>query len=121
MSEEEQVKEYMRFIIQDICDNIGPRPPCSPEEAQCAHYFENKLKKSTELTTLEKFSCHPSAYRTQFRVSMIVIICTTIFYWLHFFVPNLTFLIIPLCLNLFAIIVIQTNIMRNTELIDPLF
>jgi len=111
----------MRFIIQDICSTIGPRPPCSPEETQCAHYFEKELKKYTNFTYIEPFHCHPGSYRAQYQFPIWSIVLVTLFYWIYFFVQNICFLLTPLIILLCTIVVIQTNIMRNKEFIDSLF
>ncbi len=121
MDEEIQIKKYMQSILQEICDTIGPRPPCSSEEAQCANYLKAELIKATPLTEIEKFSSHPSSYRAQFRIPMIAIIIATFSYWFYWLIPNFFVLIIPLGFLLFSLIVIQTNIMRNIGFIDSLF
>lgn len=121
MEAEDITTEYMRFIIQDICDKIGPRPPCSEKEAECAEYIEKEFEKYTNETKIEKFHCHPGSYKAQYRIPMINLIISTIFYWIYFFKQDSLFLIISLIFNLISIIVIQTNILRNTEFIDPFF
>ena len=121
MGEESKVKEYMRFVIQDICECIGPRPPCSPEEAECAQYLKERLGELVDEAQIEEFICHPGSYRAQFRLPMLSIMCVTLFYWLYFLFQNALFLIIPLCILIAAVIIIQTNIMLNVEFIDPLF
>ena len=121
MEEENKIKEFMHFIIQDICDKIGPRPPCSNSEAKCADYIENEMKKYTDETKIEKFFCHPGAYRATFRIPMINLIFSTVFYWFYYFDPNPLCLIISLSFVLVSVIIIQTNLLRNIELIDPLF
>ncbi len=121
MTEERQVKEFMQFIIQEICEQIGPRPPCSPEEAKCANYLKVKLGKYADETAIEEFSCHPGSYRVQYQIPIMSLIFTTIFYWFYFKFPNIIFLILPLGVLTVALIIIQANIMHNIELIDPLF
>ncbi len=121
MTEETRIKDYMRHIIQDICEKIGPRPPCSPEEAKCAHYIEEELRKYTSKARTEEFQCHPRSYRIQYQIPSISMIMVTIFYWLYFSFLHLAFLIIPIIFLGCAMLVIQLNIMRNSEFIDPLF
>ncbi|MHA1893166.1 MAG: M28 family metallopeptidase [Candidatus Helarchaeota archaeon] len=121
MQDENQTKEYMKFIIEDICNSIGPRPPCSENEAKCANYIQTELKKYTMDSKIETFYCHPDAYRWQFRIPMINLILAIIFYWFYFFILNLAFLIISEFMTLFSIIVIHTNILRNIEFIDRFY
>ncbi|HUY00239.1 MAG TPA: M28 family peptidase [Candidatus Deferrimicrobium sp.] len=119
--EEKQVTEYMHFIIQEICDTIGPRPPCSPEEAKCASYIEDHLKENANETAIEEFFCHPGSYRAQFEIPVVSLISITIFYWFYFYFQSIIFLILPLCILTASLLVIFTNIMRNIEFIDPVF
>jgi len=121
MSEENEIKEYMQNIIRDICEKVGPRSPCSPEEAKCASYIDEALRKYTDKTKIEEFQCHPQSYRIQYQIPSLSIIGITILYWLYFFFLHVIFLIVPLILLVGAILVIQLNIMHNTEFIDPLF
>ncbi|MFX0134531.1 MAG: M28 family metallopeptidase [Candidatus Hodarchaeota archaeon] len=121
MEQENEIKKHMRFIIQDICDKIGPRAPCSQKEAECANYIENELKKYTEDTRIENFYCHPGSYKATFRIPMLNLIISTIFYWLYFFNPNVWFLISSLIFVSTSVIIIQFNLLRNIELIDPFF
>ncbi|MFX0178456.1 MAG: M28 family metallopeptidase [Candidatus Hodarchaeota archaeon] len=121
MDNENKVKEDMRFTIQDICEKIGPRAPCSEQEAACATYIENCFKNYTEDSRIENFYCHPGSYRAAFRIPMIDLIIATISYWIYFFYPNIVSLLISFGFIIFSVIVIQTNLMRNIEFIDPLF
>jgi len=121
MNEENTIKEYMQHIIKDICEKIGPRPPCSPEEAKCASYINEELKKYTDKSWIEEFQCHPQSYRIQYQIPSITIITITILYWFYFFFLQIIFLILPVILLIDAILVIQLNIMHNSEFIDPLF
>ena len=121
MEQENETKKYMYFIIQDICEKIGPRAPCSEEETECVNYIENELKKYTEDTKIENFYCHPGSYKATFRIPMLNLVISTIFYWIYFFYTNELLLISSLILVLLSVIIIQLNLFRNIELIDPLF
>jgi len=116
-----KIKENMRFTIQDICEKIGPRAPCSEQEAECATYIENHFKSYTEYTGIEKFYCHPGSYRAAFRIPMINLMIATLSYWIYFYYPNIVFLLICFGLMFFSVLVIQTNLIRNIEFIDPIF
>ncbi len=121
MEQKNEIIKYMHFIIQDICEKIGPRSPCSKKEAECANYVENELKKYTNDTKIEEFYCHPSSYKATFRIPMLNLVISTIFYWIYYFNPNKLLLISSLILVLISVIIIQSNLFRNIELIDPLF
>ncbi len=121
MNGKEEIKNSMQRTIQTVCDTIGPRAPCSTQEAECATFILETFKKYTDDAVIEKFYCHPGSYRAAFRIPMINIILATVIYWIYFFYPNLIALLILLILMVISVIIIQTNLMRNIELIDPLF
>ncbi len=121
MNEEKEIKNAMRETIQKICDEIGPRPPCSEQEAKCAVFIHEFLKKITDDAKIENFYCHPGSYRAAFRIPILNLILATTFYWIYFFYTNLAFIVISFILILTSAIIIQTNLMRNIELIDPFF
>ncbi|MHA1403430.1 MAG: M28 family metallopeptidase [Candidatus Helarchaeota archaeon] len=121
MEEKETIKQQMQFIIQDICDKIGPRPPCSDQEAQAAMYIENELKKCVDETKIENFHCHPGYYQRMFQLPMINLVIATVVYWIFFFIPFFPFLFVALGLVAASVIIIQTNLLRNIELIDRFF
>ncbi|MBD3230014.1 MAG: M20/M25/M40 family metallo-hydrolase [Candidatus Lokiarchaeota archaeon] len=110
----------MESTIKKICETIGPRPPCSEQEHNCAQYIRKKLGKYTE-THLEEFYCHPGTYKFIMRLPFISLLIITIFYWLYYFFTNFIFLLIISIITFFTFIIIQTEITRNIELIDFLF
>ncbi len=121
MKKEQSIREYMHFIIQDICEKIGPRPPCSAQETLCASYIKKELEKYLSTAKIEEFSCHPGSYKAQFQVPIASLLIATVCYWIYIFFQKLLFLLIPIVSFIISLCVIQTNIMRNIELIDPLF
>jgi len=121
LDNENKVKEDMRFTIQEICEKIGPRAPCSEQEAACATYIQNFFKNYTEDSQIENFYCRPGSYRAAFRIPMINLMIATLSYWIYFFYPNIVSLLICFGFIVFSVIVILTNLMQNIEFIDPLF
>jgi len=113
--------DRMKQTIQEICDNIGPREPCSENEAKCAEYIKDRLKHYTNFSIIEDFFCSPGSYKFSIRLPMISLVFITFFYWIYFFYPYYWSLIIICILNFFTFTVIQTNLTKNIELIDPLF
>jgi len=121
LNEREETKTSMQRTIQTICDTIGPRPPCSIQEAECATFILDTFKKYTDDAAIEHFYCHPGSYRAIYRIPMVNIILTTGIYWIYFFYPHLIALVFSLIFMVISFIVIQTNLLRNLEFIDPLF
>ncbi len=73
----------MKDFILEFCEKIGPRPPCSNNEAKAAKLFYNKLKALGYNVENERFIVHPGAYKASFRVPMILFILSVIFYWIY--------------------------------------
>ncbi|MHA1649837.1 MAG: M28 family metallopeptidase [Candidatus Helarchaeota archaeon] len=121
MKKEQSIREYMHFIIQDICEKIGPRPPCSAQETLCASYIRKELEKNLSTAKIEEFYCHPGSYKVQFQIPIASLLIAIVCYWIYIFFQKFFFLLIPAISFIIALCVIQTNIMRNIELIDPFF
>jgi hypothetical protein len=48
--------------ITDICDNIGPRKPGSPEELKAQKFMEEDLKPISDKTEIESFTLHRQGF-----------------------------------------------------------
>jgi len=106
-------EEFMFHFIKKVCDEIGPRSPCSKEETQCAHFLQQQLNKYCDETGIDEFYCYPGAYRAMFHWPVILYILAIPFY---LFLPW-----ISLLLTIFALVILIGNEMYNVETIDPLF
>ena len=106
------VKAKMKSFIEEICSTIGPRSPTSSAEAEAATFLQKKFEQYGE-TKIERFTCHPGAYRAAFRWPLLFYILAVILYW---FLPVASFLIL-----IFAVVVFVGNTMYNKEIIDVFF
>ena len=113
MGSKSQVIEKMRGHILWICDQIGPRPPCSVAERRCAEYIRDEWKKCTDNIALEVFTCHPDAYRASFRWPIALTILSLCLYHL---IPLLSFV----CATA-SFLILVFNLILNRELIDRAF
>lgn len=83
MSNAESILEReMKEFVQEFCDKIGPRAPCSSEEMAAANLFKEKMNNYCDDVVIEPFSTHPGAYKAAFRVPMILYLVSLILYWL---------------------------------------
>jgi len=73
----------MKDFICEFCEKVGPRSPCSNNEAKAAKLFYNKLKALGYNVKTEEFTVHPGAYKASFRLPMILFILSVIFYWIY--------------------------------------
>ncbi|MHA1270564.1 MAG: M28 family metallopeptidase [Candidatus Helarchaeota archaeon] len=121
MAQNTLILNNMKLLIQEICDSIGPRAPCSKNETKCAELIKSKFEKYTSESYIENFYCHPDSYKVSIRVPMISLLVITVFYWLYYFSLNFIWLLLSGTIILISFIIIQTNLTYNKELIDPLF
>lgn len=100
-------------FIKEVCETIGPRRPCSPEEKKCAEFLVKQLENSCDEVWSEEFVCHPGAYRVMFHWPILFYILVLPFL---FFYP-----LVSLFVASFVVIILVCNEIFNIEFIDPLF
>jgi len=92
------IEKEMKEFISAICEEIGPRPPCSEEEKQGAQYFCDKISEYCDEINIEKFYTHPSEYKLAFRFPMVLYIVSIIFYlpfpWISLIIEGIALIII---------------------------
>lgn len=79
---ETMLEMEMIEFIQEFCNKIGPRAPCSSEELAAANLFKEKAKKYCDDVVSETFYTHPGAYKAAFRVPVILYIVSLVLYWI---------------------------------------
>ncbi|MHA1129849.1 MAG: M20/M25/M40 family metallo-hydrolase [Candidatus Helarchaeota archaeon] len=113
--------DYMYNFIQRIIDDIGPRMPCSPQEAKAAEVIETELSKTCDSVQTEPFTCHPRAFLGWLPMIVIFILASVAcFFFLtpinSILAASLAFLIIVV-----AFIILWYQFFNYREFIDPLF
>jgi len=109
----EKDADFMSGFIKEVCETIGPRRPCSPEEKKCAEFLVKQLENSCDEAWSEEFVCRPGAYRVMFHWPILFYILALPFL---FFYP-----LVSLFVASFVVIILVCNEIFNIELIDPLF
>jgi len=69
-------------LIEQICREIGPGCPCSPQEHQRGHAIEEALRECTSEVDVEPFACSPRAFLGWFRAAGIVDALALLFFYL---------------------------------------
>jgi hypothetical protein len=105
--------QSMRNFIQEICDMVGPRPPCTIQEQKGAEFIKNKYSEICENTTIEEFSCNPAGYKMSFRLPMILYLLALFFYY--------NFPIVSLISSIIATVIIVGEMTLSYDIIDFLF
>jgi len=110
---ESKLEMEMKEFIQEFCDKIGPRAPCSSEELAAATLFKEKVKKYCDDVVSETFYTHPGAYKAAFRVPMILYFISLVLYWL---IPWMSLLV-----AFILIIILFGEMTLAKEVIDFMF
>ncbi|MEX2753083.1 MAG: M28 family metallopeptidase [Candidatus Freyarchaeota archaeon] len=136
-----EIEEFIKYF----CDEVGPRPPCSEQEAKAAKLLKKKFDEYCDKTSLENFTCRPAAYRWVFRLPIILYILSVALYifsiyfclqasatplgftllsmiWgadLRFY--QLLFLLAALVVGAFSVVVIVGSLMYTRETVDLVF
>jgi hypothetical protein len=136
-----EVKEFIEYF----CEEVGPRPPCSEQEAKAARLLRKKFDEYCDKTFLESFTCRPAAYRWVFRLPIILYILSAASYVvstyfslqaspspLGFTLPpsawgadlrfyHLLFLLVAIAASTFSIVIIVGSLMYTEETVDLVF
>jgi len=114
MSNTEAILEReMKEFIQEFCETIGPRAPCSSEEKAAANLFKEKMKKYCDDVVSETFFTHPGAYKAAFRVPMVLYLVSLVLYW---FIPWLSLIV-----STILIVILFGEMTLAKEVIDFMF
>jgi len=108
-----ELEKDMKEFIFEICEKIGPRPPCSVKEAEAAGLYYEYMKSCCDTVDIEKFYTHPAAFKAGFRVPMILYIVSLIFYW---YLPWFSLII-----SIFSIIILFGKMTLAKEVFDFIF
>jgi len=106
-------EEYMFSFIRRICNEIGPRPATSENEAKAAQEIEKEFSKYCDETVVEKFECRPGGFLGILNIFPILHFIGLIFYFI--------FPIISFILALFVVLTYFLEMNQLREFVDPLF
>ena len=107
------LEKEMKEFIQEFCDKIGPRAPCSSEEMAASMLLKEKMENCCDDVVGETFFTHPGAYKAAFRVPMILYFASLVLYWL---IPWLSLIV-----SLVLILVLFGELTLAKEVIDFMF
>ena len=117
--------DYMYSLVQRIVDEIGPRMPCSSQEAEGADIIKKELEKTCDDVVLEAFECHPKAFLGWIKLIVIMVPFSMILYLLMQLTSEITWLImipiISFILVLLPILIMWEEFFNYKEFIDIFF
>ncbi len=105
--------KYMVDKITDICENIGPRAPGSPEEYKAQQSMGKDLEKWSDTVEFEDFTVHRQAFMGFIPFTVAMAILATVFY---FFYPLISFI-----LTIIGFIPLVLEFLMYKQFVDPLF
>jgi hypothetical protein len=89
--------DYMYNIIKKICEEVGPRPPCSEAERKGSEMVAEKLKEYCDEVSIEEFETYPRALYGWINIAIAIAVFG---YLLFLLSPFNTLLISAICLGL---------------------
>jgi len=117
--------EFMYSFVHRIITEVGPRIPCSSQEAKAAKIIEQEFKKSCDEVMVEDFTCHPKAFLGWIKLDMIMVVISILLYFLNQVFTNYYWLLIIAILSFFFVLtpflVMWEEFFNYKEFIDPLF
>ena len=75
--------DYMYNLVERIVHEVGPRMPCSLQEAEGANILKVELGKCCDEVVLESFKCHPKAFLGWIKIIVIMVPLSMLFYLLQ--------------------------------------
>ncbi|MHA1793983.1 MAG: M28 family peptidase [Promethearchaeota archaeon] len=118
--------KYMYDFIAKIIDEVGPRMPCSKQEAEAAEIIKREMEGTCDEVTVEPFTCHPRAFLGWIKLDIILLLTSILLFILS---PALSqdkiFLILTsltsFILVILAFVITFKEFFNYEEFIDPLF
>jgi len=117
--------DYMYNLVQRIVNEVGPRMPCSSQEAEGATIIQKELEKSCDEVVLEPFECHPKAFLGWIKLIVIMTPISMLLHLLLYFATEMIVFIIlssiSFALVLLSILIMWEEFFNYKEFIDVFF
>ena len=117
--------DYMYNLVERIVHEVGPRMPCSLQEAEGANILKVELGKCCDEVVLESFKCHPKAFLGWIKIIVIMVPLSMLFYLLQQITTEIVWLvflsIVSFTLVGLSILIMWEEFFNYREFIDPLF
>ena len=121
----EEDSKYMYGFVQGIIEEVGPRMPCSPQEAKAAEIIKREYEKSCDKSVIESFTCHPKAFLGWIKLDMVLVVASFFLYFMiQLFTEYIWLLILMICsflLILLPFLIMWEEFFNYKEFIDPIF
>ena len=109
----DKYKSYMHDMIRKVVDEIGPRPPCGPQERMLGDMLVKEWKPVCDKVEKHKFRCSPYAFLGFMPFAVLLYMGGVAAYW---FYPQLA-----LALSALGTALLLFEFVRYKEFVDFLF
>ena len=75
-----ELDDYMHEFVLRVVNEVGPRMPCSPQEAKAAQIIKEEFEKTCDNVVIEPFTCHPRAFLGWIKLDVIMVFVSIILY-----------------------------------------
>ncbi|MFX1378047.1 MAG: M28 family metallopeptidase [Promethearchaeota archaeon] len=116
--------DYMYNLVERIIEEVGPRIPCSSQEAEGSKAIKVEFERTCDEVLVEFFSCHPKAFLGWIKIIIIMTVVSMLFYLFMQWISNsliITFSLISFILTSLSFLIIWEEFFNYNEFIDPLF
>jgi len=116
--------DYMYNLVEKIVNEVGPRMPCSPQEAEGAKAIKDELEQTCDEVVVESFTCHPKAFLGWIKIILVMTFTSMLLYLFMQWVFGpfiLIFSLISFSLTFLSFLIMWEEFFNYNEFIDPIF
>ncbi|MFX0140842.1 MAG: M28 family metallopeptidase [Candidatus Hodarchaeota archaeon] len=116
--------DYMYKLVEKIIEEVGPRMPCSPQEAEGAKIIKTELEQTCDDVVVESFTCHPKAFLGWIKMIIIMSFFSMLFYLFMQWVSDIlliAFSLISFLLIFLSFLIMWEEFFNYNEFIDAIF
>ena len=114
--------DYAYDFIKDVCINIGPGCPCSPQEIARGMKAKEELEKTVDDVHVEEFKCAPHAFLKWLQPAVILAVIAIAFFYFSLYLGNqLLFITIAVVIAYAIILVTIFQFVLTKEVVDFMF
>ncbi|MFW9817996.1 MAG: M28 family metallopeptidase [Candidatus Thorarchaeota archaeon] len=116
--------DYMYNLVNRIVKEVGPRMPCSAQEADGSKVIKAELEQTCDEVVIEPFTCNPKAFLGWIKIILIMTVASMLFYIFMQLVSNsllIVFSLISFILTCTSFLIMWEEFFNYNEFIDPIF
>ncbi len=128
MRTDKSYEEFMFNYVKKICEEFGPREPCSSAEVEALNETGMILKNYCDSVEEEEYECHPKGFLGYIRWFIWFYVAALLLYWTDWVwwlglnpAPLWPLSLVGATLIAFAFTVLFLQLMYLAEFIDPVF